>query len=197
MTRAWIEWVDEHQASGEIADVYGRARARFTFVPDVVKVFSIRPEVAVAQEKLRSVLLGDASSLGARKANLIGAAVSGMNHCQYCGTAHTGLLTLDGDMTEDEAVTVYRNWHELDLVQDERAMLMFAEKLTYSPSQMEEADVEVLRNVGFTDENIFDIVLLVAYRNYMNRINDGLGVMPDRLEGRFGASLLKAITTQT
>ena len=39
-------------------------------------------------------LLGDASTLGARRADLIGVAVSGMNHCEYCGTAHSGLLAL-------------------------------------------------------------------------------------------------------
>ncbi|MCY4427958.1 MAG: peroxidase-related enzyme [Halieaceae bacterium] len=196
-THAWIGWVEEEDASGAVAETYKRARNKFSFVPDVVKVFSIRPEVAEAKDHLAEVLLGDASTLGARRADLIGTAISGMNHCEYCGTAHSGLLATRGDMDESEAVQVYRDWRKAELDEQELAMLAFAEKLTFTPAMVEEADIELLRDAGFTDENIFDIVLLSAYRNFMNRVNDGLGVMPDRLAGRFGESLLKAIASDT
>ena len=76
---AWIHWVEEHEADGPIAEIYARAHQTFTFVPDVVKVFSLRPPVAVAQEALRRSLLGPASSLGARRADMISTAVSGLN----------------------------------------------------------------------------------------------------------------------
>lgn len=185
--------VDEHDATGELAEVYESARERFTFVPEAVRIFSIRPEVAVAQDRLRRVVLGDASSLGARRADLIGAAVSGMNHCEYCGTAHTGLLAQRGDLDESEAVRVYRNWREVTLPEDEQAMLRFAEKLTFTAATANEADIAELREHGFTDVNIFDIVLLTAYRNFMNRINDGLGVSTDALRDRFGNNIVDAI----
>jgi len=41
--------------------------------------------------------------------------------------------------------------------------------------------------------NIFDIVLLTAYRNFMNRINDGLGISTELLNDRFGDDLVEAI----
>jgi uncharacterized peroxidase-related enzyme len=185
--------VDEAEAAGDVADLYARARERFGFVPDAVRVFTIRPDVAVAQDALRRVVLGDASTLGARRADLIGAAVSGMNHCEYCGTAHTGLLARRGDLDGAEAVQVYKDWRRVDLAPEDQAMLRFAEKLTFAPSTMAEADVDELREHGFSDPNIFDIVLLTAYRNFMNRINDGLGVTTDRLRGRFGADHVDAI----
>jgi uncharacterized peroxidase-related enzyme len=189
----WIPCVDEEKATGVLADVYESARRRFTFVPDAVKVFSMRPEVAAAQDQLRGVLLGDASSLGARRADLIGTAVSGMNHCEYCGTAHSGLLVKRGDLDHDQAVRVYRNWREVDLSESDQVMLRFAEKLTFTPASVTQADIEELRAHGFSDVNIFDIVLLSAYRNFMNRVNDGLGVIPERLGTRFGQDLVDAI----
>ena len=78
---AWVPWVEEDEATGSLARVYDWARENFGWVPPAVKIFSVRPEVAEAQNHLRSTLLGDASSLGERRADLIGAAVSGMNHC--------------------------------------------------------------------------------------------------------------------
>lgn len=191
--RGWLPWIEDDQVTGELAEVYDWARQHFGWVPPAVKVFTVRPEVAVAQNKLRQVLLGDASSLGARRADLIGAAVSGMNHCVYCGTAHSGLLKLRGELGGDEAVLAYRDWRALDLAKDDRAMLAFAEKLTFAPAQVTEGDIDELRRHGFTDENVFDIVLLTAYRNFMNRVNDGLGVPAGDLQDKFGADHVRAI----
>ena len=55
-------------------------------------------------------------------------------------------------------------------------MLEYAEKLTRSPGAMAEADVAVLRAVGFDDRAIHDACTIVAYFAFVNRIADGLGV---------------------
>lgn len=52
----------------------------------------------------------------------------------------------------------------------------FAVKLTKTPGQMQPADLDALRRQGFNDRAIHDIVQVVAYFNYINRIADGLGV---------------------
>ncbi len=55
-------------------------------------------------------------------------------------------------------------------------MLEFAVKLTVTPGAMNDADVEALRTVGFSDRDILDIVEVVGYYAYANRIADGLGL---------------------
>ena len=55
-------------------------------------------------------------------------------------------------------------------------MLRYAEKLTRWPSDMAQADVEGLRDVGFGDADILAIAEVTAYYAYANRIADGLGV---------------------
>jgi uncharacterized peroxidase-related enzyme len=192
----WIRTIGEEEAVGLLADVYALAREDFSFVPDAVKVFSLRPDVAAAQTQLRRTLLGNASTLGARRADMIGAAVSGLNRCEYCGAAHAGLLAKREELSDEDAVTIFRNWRVLDLPEQEQAMLAFAEKLTLMPSDVCEEDIERLRAVGFSEENIYDIVLLTAYRNFMNRVNDGLGVPTDRLRQRFGDSLVDAVASR-
>ncbi|MDX1642822.1 MAG: peroxidase [Thermoanaerobaculia bacterium] len=61
----------------------------------------------------------------------------------------------------------------------ELAMLDFADKLTRSPAQMTEADVEGLRQHGFDDPAIHDIVQVAALFNYYDRLADGLGIDPE------------------
>ena len=55
-------------------------------------------------------------------------------------------------------------------------MLEFSEKLTFTPGQMNETDLEELRQVGFNDKEILAIVLAAAYRNFITRVADMLGV---------------------
>jgi len=55
-------------------------------------------------------------------------------------------------------------------------MLRYAEKLTRSPSEMERADVDALKELGFSDADVLAIAEVTAYYAYANRIADGLGV---------------------
>lgn len=55
-------------------------------------------------------------------------------------------------------------------------MLVYATKLTLTPGAMEAGDVAALREAGFSDRDVLDIVEVVAYYAYANRIADGLGI---------------------
>jgi uncharacterized peroxidase-related enzyme len=57
-------------------------------------------------------------------------------------------------------------------------MLLYAVKLTRAPADVTMNDVDGLRQAGFTDRDVLDIVEVTAYYAYANRIADGLGV-PD------------------
>ena len=62
-------------------------------------------------------------------------------------------------------------------------MLDYAAKLTQAPETVGPADIEALRASGFTDREIHQMVLVIGYMNFANRIADGLGV---ELEGFWG-----------
>ena len=55
-------------------------------------------------------------------------------------------------------------------------MLDYAVKLTRTPRDVSEKDVSRLREIGFSDEAILSINLVVSYFNFVNRIAVGLGV---------------------
>lgn len=58
-------------------------------------------------------------------------------------------------------------------------MLEFAELLTLDPGNMKSEFVAALREVGWTDEEIVDIVHITALYSYMVRVADGLGIELD------------------
>ena len=58
----------------------------------------------------------------------------------------------------------------------DRALLDYAIKLTKAPGTMTSDDVDRLRQNGFDDVAIHDLVTVTAYFAFVNRIADGLGV---------------------
>ncbi len=64
----------------------------------------------------------------------------------------------------------------MQLTPAEYTMLEYAEKLTLTPSAMKEEDIQKLRDAGWTDRDILDIVHVCAYFNFRVRVVDGLGL---------------------
>ncbi len=55
-------------------------------------------------------------------------------------------------------------------------MCDYAVKLTLTPGEVGQSDIESLRKAGMTDEQITVTVQVISYFNYINRVADGLGV---------------------
>ena len=63
-----------------------------------------------------------------------------------------------------------------DIGDKDLSMLAFARKLTLEHCACTRRDVNRLREVGFKDVDILDIVQVCAYYNFVNRMACGLGV---------------------
>jgi len=69
-----------------------------------------------------------------------------------------------------------QNWKTAALDDSDRSLCQWAEKLTKSPDKMTQADVDLLKEKGFSQSSISDAAQVISYFNYINRIADGLGV---------------------
>ena len=58
-------------------------------------------------------------------------------------------------------------------------MIDFALRLTREPAAIRREDIDSLKGVGFSDEQVVDIVLIACVFNFMDRLADGLGVELD------------------
>ena len=88
-----------------------------------------------------------------------------------------GLRRLIGN---DELVAaVEHDWTTAGLSAKRTAMLAYAVKLTQTTDATTDADVDALRDAGFSDRDILDITEVVGYYAYANRIADGLGLQTE------------------
>lgn len=68
------------------------------------------------------------------------------------------------------------DWRAAKLPPVDRALCAYAKKLTLCPGDMEEADLDQLRNHDLSERAIHDATQVIGYFNYINRVADALGV---------------------
>ncbi|NQT65213.1 MAG: peroxidase-related enzyme [FCB group bacterium] len=69
-----------------------------------------------------------------------------------------------------------KDFHSAKINHAEQVMLEYSVKLTSESCSISVEDIKPLREVGFDDEAILDIVQVVAYFNFVNRLACGLGI---------------------
>ena len=79
---------------------------------------------------------------------------------------------------EHVAQQLIYDYRTAELQTEDRKLCDYAVKLTLTPGDVNEADVTILRQAGFTDQQITVAAQVIGYFNYINRIAEGLGVDP-------------------
>jgi len=68
------------------------------------------------------------------------------------------------------------DYREAGLAHRVRALCDFAVKVTVDPAKVSRADIDALREQGWSDAAIHDALQVVSYFNYINRIADAVGI---------------------
>jgi uncharacterized peroxidase-related enzyme len=71
------------------------------------------------------------------------------------------------------------NWRAANLPPRQTAMLVFAEKITRASAEIEERDRQALRDVGFSDREIWDIAAIASFFNMSNRMASAVDMRPN------------------
>ena len=150
---------------------------RAGFTPNVFSALSYRPSHFRAFFDYHDALVED-TALEREEIEMIVVAVSGVNHCYYCNVAHGALVRIyaDDPLLADQLVANYRT---ADINDAHRTMLDVAVKLTERPTEVEEADLEALREAGFSEEALWDIASVTAFYNLSNRLAMFAGMRPN------------------
>ena len=79
-------------------------------------------------------------------------------------------------LDEELAAALRTDYTQANLNAQDRAMLDFVVKMTKHAYKMTERDVQSLRDAGFDDRGILQIVMIAGWFNYANRVADALGL---------------------
>ena len=62
----------------------------------------------------------------------------------------------------------------------------FAEKLTKYPYSISNIDIENFKKYQYNEKEISEIIQVISYFNYINRVADGLGLEPESFIDELG-----------
>jgi uncharacterized peroxidase-related enzyme len=175
----WLAYQPEEALDPNLQKLFSKARENLGFVPNVFVTYMVRPtHFSLWFNHFKEVLNGE-SELSRADREMICLTVSAENRCLYCLVSHGAeLRLLLHDAVKADRVTF--DYRRAGLDERELAMLEYAAKITRSPVDCDEADVARLRELGFGDEGIFDIIEVAAMFNFTNRLASATGMMPNR-----------------
>ena len=180
---AWISMITDEQADDNLLDALQLARTPHGTVDNVMRVHSHRPNTMRGHVTLyRAALHDESNCIPQWLQETISSYVSLLNRCEYSLANHwSNARHLIADNARADAIESALNRDKPEAVFDGRelALMRYAKKLTVSPAEMREADVQELKAAGLDDGEILEANQIIGYFNYVNRLLNGLGVTTD------------------
>lgn len=169
---------DEGELSEATRAYFDKCREKLGMVPNVLAAYAFsEAKLSAFTQMYNDLMLAD-SGLSKLEREMIAVAVSAVNRCFYCLTAHgAAVRQLSGDPELGELMVM--NYRVAELSPRHRAMLDFSVKLTERPAEILEADRQALRDAGFSDRDIWDIAAVAAFFNMSNRVAAATDMRPN------------------
>ncbi|TQF32962.1 carboxymuconolactone decarboxylase family protein [Bradyrhizobium sp. UNPA324] len=136
------------------------------FTPNMMATFAQSP---IAFNAWAALLASLSKALDVKTRDSIGLAVSEVNGCDYCLTVHSFTAEHLAKLPAEDIVLA-RKGHARDPKRD--AAVQLARKIIEARGHVTDADLQAVRDVGYTDANIMEIVALVAMYSLTNFFNN-------------------------
>ncbi len=143
-------------------------------LPGITSGFAFRPETAKPMRELAHVLLHGPGTLTPGERELIATYVSSRNDCFFCQTSHGAAAAAHLGKDFGLVDQVKRDSQQAEVSEKLKALLTIAGKVQEGGKRVTTADVAHARELGATDLEIHDTVLIAAAFSMFNRYVDGL-----------------------
>lgn len=149
------------------------------YVPNVLRAYAFDETKLQAFIDMADDLMRGESGLTRLEREMIAVAVSAINQCHYCLTAHGAAVRYRAnDPVLGEQIA--QNYRAANLPERQHLMLDFAVQLTQEPARIVETDRQKLRDAGFSDRDIWDIAAVAGFYNMTNRLASAVEMKPNR-----------------
>ena len=171
----YLQTVPTKAAAGEVKAMYDKDLAAQGYVANYTRAFSLRPEVMQGWLALKDAI---ASGMDPRLYELVTVAVATAIRSSYCSLVHGRIL----------AASYYPPGAVASIAADDTgdaldpadaAVVRFARKVAEEADKITQEDIGELRGLGFSDADVFNVILAAAARCFFSKVLDATGTLPD------------------
>ena len=178
LTKLDLDYEGTKDGEDQVNNYLEIVQQKLGFIPNVLAAFAKFPKQFEGFTKLYNALMLGESGLTKLEREMIAVTVSSENHCFYCLVAHgSAVRELSKDPQLGERIAA--NFRSAELPKKQEELLNFTKKLTKDPSEIGENDRKKLRDVGYTDRDIWDISAIVGLFNMTNRLASATEMEPN------------------
>lgn len=145
--------------------------------PHLSDVFKRFPKGLAPLFALHDAFLREESELSIAERELIAAFVSGLNQCDFCTASHD-LIARTYGIEEIVLVSLHEDLEAAGVEPKMKPLLAYVKKLTEVPIKLVSADAKAVYDAGWSEDALYDAVVICAMFNFMNRVVEGTGVIP-------------------
>jgi uncharacterized peroxidase-related enzyme len=145
------------------------------YIWNTTRVWMYRPEMLGTWRQLQKAVR---THLRLRTYELVTLAAARAMGCTYCMLVHGGILRKNG-FTAEQVIAILKDPHAAGLSPEEVHLMDYAARISGDSKSITQADTDLLKQDGLTDQQITDVVLAAVLRNFLSRFFDALGADPD------------------
>lgn len=160
-----ITAIKHEAAEGKAKELLDGVKAKLGFVPNMMATMGTSPTVLEAYLNFSGTL---GTTLNAKLREQIALTVAEINGCGYCASAHSAIGKMSG--LDEPSIEDARRASSHDVKID--AALKFASALVISRGKVSDSEIEAIKNAGYTEKEISEIVANVALNIFTNYFNE-------------------------
>ena len=156
-------------ATGEVKEIFEEIQSMIGMLPNGIRLWSASPEALKVQwDGIKKGFSKDAESI--KLAAIIRYLMSNENECTYCIGFNGGMLMNMHGMSQDELLAMKKDPSKAPLGEKNKALLLFAIKAVNDADAVNAEDIEALKKLGITEEEMFDIVKSASHMFVVNTL---------------------------
>jgi uncharacterized peroxidase-related enzyme len=187
---SWIQdATPDDDPTGEVTEAFEKDRAALGYVANYTRVLAHRPAVLRGWQGLNGAIKG----MDARRYEVATTAAALRLRSSYCALAH-GKVLAAGHMSPDAVRALADGEDSPELTEVDHAVARLADKVAAGAADMAPTDLDELRALGFTDDEVLDVVLAAAARCFFSTVLEAVGAEPDTAYRALDTPMREALT---
>jgi uncharacterized peroxidase-related enzyme len=171
---SYLQTVPPDQATGDLKAMYDEELNADGYVANYSRAFSLRPDVMQGWLALKNAIT---SGMDARLYELATVAAATTLRSSYCSLVH-GQILADLYYSAEQVASMAGN-DDSGVANADAAVLRLARKVAEEAEKITQEDIDELRDLGFSDVDIFNVIVAAAARCFFSKVLDATGTLAD------------------
>lgn len=169
-----IKALNPDTTTGKSKDLFNAVQRKLGMVPNMMRTMGNSPAVLSGYLSFSGALAE--SSLGTKLEEQIALTVANINGCEYCNAAHSFI----GEKLAGLSLDTIENARVANSVDPKsQAALSFAKLMVIERGRVSASDIESLKQAGFDEAAIAEIIAHTALNIFTNYFNNAVGTVVD------------------